>query len=79
MAWRVAVVAAVERAGYTAELPEPPRPEGESQPQRPGETASYEGRDRLVVTALLSLPVLVPTTTGTSTSPSVSWPTTPTS
>ncbi|MFJ8364031.1 heavy metal translocating P-type ATPase [Streptomyces sp. NPDC093984] len=53
------LVAAVERAGYTAELPAPPGPELESQPEGPEQTAAFEGRDRLVVTALLSLPVLV--------------------
>ncbi|MET8249273.1 heavy metal translocating P-type ATPase [Streptomyces sp. NPDC005202] len=53
------LVAAVEGAGYTAELPAPPRPEPGSRPERPAEKAAFEGQDRLVVTALLSLPVLV--------------------
>ncbi|GGL69297.1 carbonate dehydratase [Streptomyces anthocyanicus] len=60
------LVAAVERAGYTAAIPEPPggaRPADDA-----GETAGPDGgteggadreeRHRLVVTALLSLPVL---------------------
>ncbi|MEV5878460.1 heavy metal translocating P-type ATPase [Streptomyces sp. NPDC052101] len=53
------LVAAVERAGYTAELPAPPGPAPEPHPQQPDEAAESGGRDRLVVTALLSLPVLV--------------------
>ncbi|MER6024640.1 heavy metal translocating P-type ATPase [Streptomyces sp. NPDC001851] len=52
------LVAAVERAGYTAALPEPPR-----QPEPPQRTGESEGarqeRDRLLITALLALPVLV--------------------
>ncbi|MFE0100455.1 heavy metal translocating P-type ATPase [Streptomyces sp. NPDC059009] len=55
------LVAAVERAGYTAELP--PEPEDEKQkPQHPAEEAESGSRDdlrRLLVTALLSTPVLV--------------------
>ncbi|MGV4988678.1 heavy metal translocating P-type ATPase [Streptomyces sp. NRAIS4] len=51
------LVAAVEKAGYTAALPEPPKK------QKRGDGAEGEGarqeRDRLVITALLALPVLV--------------------
>ncbi|MFI1074911.1 heavy metal translocating P-type ATPase [Streptomyces puniciscabiei] len=51
------LVATVEKAGYTAALPEPPekreRDDGDE-----GERAAQE-RDRLLVTALLALPVLV--------------------
>ncbi|MCC5474453.1 heavy metal translocating P-type ATPase [Streptomyces barringtoniae] len=51
------LVAAVEKAGYTAALPEPPKK------QKRGDAAEGEGarqeRDRLVITALLALPVLV--------------------
>ncbi|MFF4351444.1 heavy metal translocating P-type ATPase [Streptomyces sp. NPDC001530] len=49
------LVAAVERAGYTAELPAPPKPE----PEHAKRTDAHEDRDRLVVTLLLSIPVLV--------------------
>ncbi|MGH4032006.1 heavy metal translocating P-type ATPase [Actinomycetota bacterium Odt1-20B] len=52
------LVAAVERAGYTAELP--PEPETKEQQRPPGE-AELGSRDdlrRLLVTALLSAPVL---------------------
>ncbi|MEU4955498.1 heavy metal translocating P-type ATPase [Streptomyces lavendulae] len=55
------LVAAVERAGYTAGLhaPAPPaqRPEGEAQDVVPEEDRA--GRERLLVTALLCAPVLV--------------------
>ncbi|OLZ61434.1 carbonate dehydratase [Streptomyces sp. IMTB 2501] len=51
------LVAAVEKAGYTAALPEPPKK------QKREDGAEDEGarqeRDRLVITALLALPVLV--------------------
>ncbi|KUL63736.1 heavy metal translocating P-type ATPase [Streptomyces sp. NRRL S-1521] len=53
------LVAAVESAGYTAEPPEPPRarqaPAGRAEPV----PARHGERDRLLVVALLSLPVLV--------------------
>ncbi|MEU8976291.1 heavy metal translocating P-type ATPase [Streptomyces monashensis] len=54
------LVAAVEKAGYTADLPEPPE-----QPEtREGNDAGESGearqeRDRLVITVLLAVPVLV--------------------
>ncbi|MEU2833444.1 heavy metal translocating P-type ATPase [Streptomyces lavendulae] len=55
------LVAAVERAGYTAGLHTPPRPaqrpEGEAQDVVPEEDRA--GRERLLVTALLCAPVLV--------------------
>ncbi|QCX79663.1 Copper-exporting P-type ATPase A [Streptomyces sp. YIM 121038] len=51
------LIAVVVRAGYTAEVPAPPAPE-----RAAGETAEDDGaraeRTRLLVTALLSLPVL---------------------
>ncbi|MEV7085505.1 heavy metal translocating P-type ATPase [Streptomyces sp. NPDC093085] len=56
------LVAAVERAGYTAELPPPPEPAEETRPAGPeaaDSRAGREERDRLVITALLSVPVLV--------------------
>ncbi|MER7839088.1 heavy metal translocating P-type ATPase [Streptomyces sp. NPDC096040] len=55
------LVAAVEEAGYTAVLPEPPK----RKEQQRGEAADEESegarqeRERLLVTALLALPVLV--------------------
>ncbi|OKI61814.1 heavy metal translocating P-type ATPase [Streptomyces sp. MJM1172] len=56
------LLAAVERAGYSAELPAPPPPD----PTRPSDPAGSPGsggdgeeRQRLLVTALLSVPVLV--------------------
>ncbi|AVZ74398.1 copper-translocating P-type ATPase [Streptomyces lunaelactis] len=71
------LVAAVERAGFTAELPAPPEPEqepGDGHDRGPGEghdrepedvadrepedAAGREERRRLLVTALLALPVL---------------------
>lgn len=51
------LVATVEKAGYTAALPEPPRKR-----QRQGDGGSegnQQERDRLLVTALLAVPVLV--------------------
>ncbi|MGD1224110.1 heavy metal translocating P-type ATPase [Streptomyces krungchingensis] len=51
------LVATIEKAGYTAALPEPPRkqqPADEGQSER-----SRQERDRLLVTALLAVPVLV--------------------
>lgn len=55
------LVATVEKAGYTAALPEPPkRQERESADEGDDESAEVRAeRDRLVVTALLSVPVLV--------------------
>ncbi|WP_326613371.1 heavy metal translocating P-type ATPase [Streptomyces scopuliridis] len=57
------LVATVERAGYTAEPPRPPEPEAGSEASEPSEPAeareSAEARRRLLVTALLSVPVLV--------------------
>ncbi|MER5940138.1 heavy metal translocating P-type ATPase [Streptomyces sp. NPDC001928] len=57
------LVATVEQAGYTAALPEPPkRPERRDDGASGGGQESEDGRserDRLLVTALLALPVLV--------------------
>jgi len=66
------LVAAVERAGYTAELPPPPRAErpDEPSPGAPGDSRpsgtghdradeADEARQRLLVSAALSLPVIV--------------------
>ncbi|MFF7142071.1 heavy metal translocating P-type ATPase [Streptomyces nodosus] len=52
------LIAAVEQAGYTAALPEPPRarPAGGAEDE-PAELR--QERDRLIVTALLAVPVLV--------------------
>ncbi|GHE06701.1 heavy metal translocating P-type ATPase [Streptomyces alanosinicus] len=54
------LVAAVEKAGYTAALPEPPEPPETREGKDAGasEDARQE-RDRLLTTALLALPVLV--------------------
>ncbi|MFE2445978.1 heavy metal translocating P-type ATPase [Streptomyces sp. NPDC059426] len=51
------LIATVEQAGYTAALPEPPRKE-RSEDGDAAQDARRE-RDRLVVTALLAVPVLV--------------------
>ncbi|MFF3919295.1 heavy metal translocating P-type ATPase [Streptomyces sp. NPDC001852] len=51
------LVAAVEKAGYTAALPEPPKKQ-KREDDAEGEGARQE-RDRLVIVALLALPVLV--------------------
>ncbi|WP_037683211.1 cation-translocating P-type ATPase [Streptomyces griseus] len=50
------LVATVEKAGYTAALPEPPR---KRQPEDAESAAATQERERLLVTALLALPVLV--------------------
>ncbi|MEV7892518.1 heavy metal translocating P-type ATPase, partial [Streptomyces sp. NPDC088357] len=51
------LVTTVEKAGYTAALPAPPK---KQQAQDDGESdGSQQERDRLLITALLSLPVLV--------------------
>ncbi|MFJ6086803.1 heavy metal translocating P-type ATPase [Streptomyces sp. NPDC092369] len=52
------LVEAIEKAGYTAALPAPPRKEQRAAPDDEFELARQE-RDRLLVTALLSVPVLV--------------------
>jgi Cu+-exporting ATPase len=51
------LVATVEKAGYTAALPKPPKKQ-ERQDEAEGESTRQE-RDRLVITALLAVPVLV--------------------
>ncbi|MFF3371673.1 heavy metal translocating P-type ATPase [Streptomyces sp. NPDC002680] len=51
------LVATVEKAGYTAALPEPPRKRAATDDGEPEETTRE--RDRLVVTAVLAVPVLV--------------------
>lgn len=54
------LVATVERAGYTAQLPLPPEPQKGAEPtEEPDSHEAAEARRRLVVTALLSVPVLV--------------------
>ncbi|MEU8589466.1 heavy metal translocating P-type ATPase [Streptomyces sp. NPDC048664] len=51
------LLATIERAGFTAALPAPPRKRG---PEDGGEAeAGTSERDRLLITALLALPVLV--------------------
>lgn len=55
------LLAAVERAGYSAELPAPPPPDPTQPPDpagSPGSGGDREERQRLLVTALLSVPVL---------------------
>ncbi|MFF4249819.1 heavy metal translocating P-type ATPase [Streptomyces sp. NPDC001663] len=52
------LVATVEKAGYTAALPEPPRKERREEADGDCEDARQE-RDRLLGTALLAVPVLV--------------------
>ncbi|MBP0932756.1 MULTISPECIES: heavy metal translocating P-type ATPase [Streptomyces] len=55
------LLAAVERAGYSAELPAPPPPDLIQPPDpagSPGSGGDREERQRLLVTALLSVPVL---------------------
>ncbi|MFJ4966497.1 heavy metal translocating P-type ATPase [Streptomyces sp. NPDC088729] len=53
------LTAAVEAAGYTAELVAPPTEETPARGEDPAEAAAGEERERLVITAALSLPVLV--------------------
>ncbi|MFF6999566.1 heavy metal translocating P-type ATPase [Streptomyces sp. NPDC008313] len=58
------LIAAVVKAGYTAELPRPPRAphsegDGEGSTGTDGAEAPRQDRDRLLVTALLAVPVLV--------------------
>ncbi|MFF3325560.1 heavy metal translocating P-type ATPase [Streptomyces sp. NPDC002889] len=53
------LVAAVERAGYTAELPLPPEPQEDARPSESAEKDEGEERRRLLITALLCVPVLV--------------------
>ncbi|MFF0223363.1 heavy metal translocating P-type ATPase [Streptomyces sp. NPDC004629] len=51
------LIAAVEQAGYTAALPEPPRRAARGDGDEADDTR--QDRDRLVITALLAVPVLV--------------------
>ncbi|MFJ5798665.1 heavy metal translocating P-type ATPase [Streptomyces decoyicus] len=57
------LITTVEKAGYTAALPEPPRrrePDGDGDGDGEGEAqGAKQERDRLVVTTLLAVPVLV--------------------
>ncbi|MDQ0772269.1 Cu+-exporting ATPase [Streptomyces aurantiacus] len=53
------LVATVEKAGYTAAVPEPPKDEERSAADGDEPDDVRAERDRLVVTALLALPVLV--------------------
>jgi len=53
------LVATVEKAGYTAALPEPPRKKESATDDGDESEGTRQERHRLVVTALLALPVLV--------------------
>ncbi|MFJ3308249.1 heavy metal translocating P-type ATPase [Streptomyces sp. NPDC086549] len=56
------LVTAVEQAGYEAALPDPPAPEksdGSGGDEDESEAAARQERERLIVTALLAVPVLV--------------------
>ncbi|MEU2913897.1 heavy metal translocating P-type ATPase [Streptomyces massasporeus] len=57
------LVATVEKAGYTAAIPEPPKKRHSKDDQGEGETGetgeARQERDRLLITALLAVPVLV--------------------
>lgn len=53
------LVAAVERAGYTAELPRPAAPRADSPSAEPPENGMRQERERLLITTLLCVPVLV--------------------
>ncbi|MGW3204279.1 heavy metal translocating P-type ATPase [Streptomyces sp. NPDC001135] len=56
------LVTAVEQAGYEAALPEPPEPEGREEPagdEDDSGTTTRQERERLRITALLAVPVLV--------------------
>ncbi|HJX44723.1 MAG TPA: heavy metal translocating P-type ATPase, partial [Geodermatophilus sp.] len=52
------LVAAVEKAGYTATLPEPPRPPAQDGGAATGEDTALRLRQRVVVSAALGLPVV---------------------
>ncbi|WP_055565278.1 heavy metal translocating P-type ATPase [Streptomyces atriruber] len=52
------LVTTVQQAGYTAELPEPPRRQ-ERQKREPGRQQEQQQRQQLLITALLAVPVLV--------------------
>ncbi|MDL5199146.1 cation-translocating P-type ATPase [Streptomyces sp. ALI-76-A] len=54
------LISTVEKAGYTAELPPPPASESqESSDPRPAAAAGADERSRLLITTVLSVPVLV--------------------
>ncbi|KQV94265.1 heavy metal translocating P-type ATPase [Streptomyces sp. Root369] len=54
------LVATVEKAGYTAALPQPPKKrQHEEENGEPNSHEARQERDRLLITALLALPVLV--------------------
>ncbi|MBG0851573.1 cadmium-translocating P-type ATPase [Streptomyces spinoverrucosus] len=53
------LVTAVEQAGYTAALPEPPRKKPERQDRGDEPEDARQERERLLITALLAVPVLV--------------------
>jgi Cu+-exporting ATPase len=53
------LISVVESAGYTAELPPPPAEEQGRAGERRKTATGLSDRDRLLITALLSLPVLV--------------------
>jgi P-type Cu+ transporter len=53
------LVAAVEKAGYTARLPEPPRPEGAEAADGVGDHDPVRSlRQRLIISAVLTVPVI---------------------
>ncbi len=53
------LVAAVEKAGYTARLPEPPRPAEEASVEGDGDESLRALRQRLLVSGVLTVPVIV--------------------
>ncbi|MEU0965972.1 heavy metal translocating P-type ATPase [Streptomyces sp. NPDC005917] len=53
------LVAAVEKAGYTAALPEPPRKDRREEAVDQESEGARQERERLLITALLALPVLM--------------------
>jgi Cu+-exporting ATPase len=54
------LIATVERTGYTAEEPAPPRPEPEAEPETPVRDPELDtARHRLLVSALLAAPVVL--------------------
>ncbi|MBX7553425.1 heavy-metal-associated domain-containing protein [Streptomyces sp. tea 10] len=72
------LVVAVEKAGYTAALPQPPEEhEGEKGHEGDGDDEDVDARreeNRLLVTALLAVPVLVPSMVPAPTCTRVPWP-----
>ncbi|WP_043637520.1 heavy metal translocating P-type ATPase, partial [Nonomuraea candida] len=52
------LIAEVEKAGYTAELPAPPAPQGQAGEEEPWRGELRPLRDRLVVSVVLAVPVI---------------------